>query len=169
MKTFITILFAVLLAGCMSVQKATNYLEKKGELPKICATKYPVQDSKIIIKERITVDTVLGTSYIYVDTSGKPKPCPPSKTITKTIVRDSIIYRRDKAYEQVQSDSIYLLNTINDKQNELIKGQDSTIKLQEKMITEYKKGKREWQWKAWITWIGIVGVIAILIFWRAKK
>lgn len=161
MKIFITILFAVLLAGCMSVQKATGYLERKGELPKICATRYPVQDSRIIIKERVTVDTFLGTSYIYVDTSGKPKPCPPSKTITKTIVRDSIIYLRDKAYEQVQTDVIK-------GQEYLIKGQDSTINVQEKLIKAYKKEVRDWQWKAIFTWVIIV-VLGLFLISKSLK
>lgn len=164
MKTILSILFAVLVTGCMSVQKAQNYLEKKNKLAEVCAKAYPVQD-RIVVKETTKSDTVYQPSTKYIDTCNGSiieKVCPPAQVITKTIMRDTTIYQRDRAYEQVQSDSIYLLNTINDKQSELIKGQ-------EKEINKLKQDKRDWQWKAILTWIGIAGVIIILIFWRAKK
>lgn len=159
--SFILILFSV---GCMSVQKASNYLDKKGKLAEVCAKTYPVQDSKIIIKERVTTDTVTDTSYIIVDTcNGKviQKPCPPSKTITKTIYRDTTVYKRDRAYEQIQSDSIHKLN-------EIVKNQDEMIAIQEKQIKLLNKEAKDWRWKAVFTWILIGGAVALFIFRKFK-
>jgi hypothetical protein len=164
MKTILSILLAVCIMGCMSTQKATNYLEKKGKLAEVCATRYPVQDSKIIIKEHVTTDTVLGTSYIMIDTcDGKvvQKPCPPTKTITNTIVRDTTIYKRDRAYEAV------LLNELQ-AYNKQIKALDSMNNKLSRESIAYKKKANDWQWKAIFTWV-LVGVLGLFLISKSLK
>ena len=50
------LLFAALLfASCISAEKATNVLKKKGKLAEVCEANYPVRDSII---ERTKVDTL---------------------------------------------------------------------------------------------------------------
>lgn len=46
MKTSLVLLCSLLFASCMTTQKATSFLERKGQLPGICADRYPVVDSQ---------------------------------------------------------------------------------------------------------------------------
>lgn len=171
MKTLLSILFAVLLFGCMSVQKATHYLEKKNKLAEVCASRYPVKDS-LIIRERVTTDTVLGTSYIMVDTcNGKiiQKPCPPAKTITNTVVRDTTIYKRDMAYETFLQ---LKLDVSENRYNQLLRNYhelDSTNNQLAKKNIAIQKEANDWHWRAVFTWVLLGAAVAITIFWRAKK
>lgn len=63
------LMLVMLLSGCMTTQKATNYLVEQKKLPGICATYYP---PKIEYKQ--------GQTVIRVDTVtqiGDSIPCPP--------------------------------------------------------------------------------------------
>jgi len=98
------ILAALLLTGCMTTEKATNYLVEKGRLPEICADKYP---PKIEYKP--------GKLFTWRDTMylpGDSVPCP-DQIIGRDTVRvfakcpPSLVIR-DTTY---QRDTITIENT----------------------------------------------------------
>jgi hypothetical protein len=64
------LILLLLLSSCMSVEKATVYLQSKGKLAEVCAEGFP-------IKERV----VTGTTVVITDTltiPGDSVECPPS-------------------------------------------------------------------------------------------
>ena len=106
-----------LLFGCSSerkISKAVDTLKKYDRLDDTCAENYPVID-KIVVKSDTTWDTIYVEPPTVYDTVYKEGEvivledktiCPPAKIITRTIRKDSLIMRRDVAYEAVLSDSI---------------------------------------------------------------
>lgn len=98
-------LILFLFAGCMTTEKATNYLLKNDKLGEICATHYP---PRIEYKE--------GKIKVYTDTAylpGDSVPCPPDTSgsityiqtkpliITKTKSRTDTVYQANTAMEDV--------------------------------------------------------------------
>ena len=56
------IILILFFASCMTTKKATSYLEDKGELPKICADKFPVKvvtDSTEYKKSKAAIDSLV--------------------------------------------------------------------------------------------------------------
>ena len=98
--TLLVVLSFAVLPGCMTVQKATSYLDKKNELPKICADRYPVKDS-IVIHDSIITDTMetfetLIDTVHHADTVIITRTLP-AKLITKTITQTKEIYKENTA------------------------------------------------------------------------
>lgn len=159
------IVIALLLAGCMTTQKATDFLQKKGALASICADAYPVRDS-LEIRERLHLDTITHTKTEYAtDTiyvQGEPviikAKCPPSQTITKTVYRDSIHYVENTAKLKVwqgKADSLASVTIEKEK----------TIVLKESKINDLTDSRNQWRKWCLITWI-IVAVYIVLKVWR---
>lgn len=70
MKPHHTIIVAfILLFGCMTTEKATDYLEKHGRLPAICAEKYPPDTTFIAGTPIVQRDTTISHDSV---------PCPPT-------------------------------------------------------------------------------------------
>jgi hypothetical protein len=105
-----TIFFLLVLIGCTTQKKATNYFNNHpDQLAPICADKFPVKDS-LVTRDSVRFDTLFiegdpvvlkDSFYIKGDTVVKvvTKECPKVQTIFKTVIRDSIHYVRDRAFE----------------------------------------------------------------------
>lgn len=118
-------LVIVLLTGCMTTEKATNYLLKKDKLGIICATNYP---PRIEYKE--------GEIKVYTDTTylpGDSVPCPPETSgnttyihtkpliVTKTKSRTDTVYQANTAMEDVlRNEILRQQDTIGDKEVEIM-------------------------------------------------
>ena len=88
--------------GCMTTEKATNYLLKSQKLGEVCAERFPVKEFTTV-KIQTEYDTVQlpGRIHTITDTIPCPdgskipvsftKPCPPVQIITKTVTKDSTI------------------------------------------------------------------------------
>jgi hypothetical protein len=93
----------------MSVNKATNYLDKKDALPKICADRYPPKDSVVVDRE-VSTDTL----YLASDTipcpdvvqvvgrdtirlAGGKVACPPAKVVVRREVETKTVYQENTA------------------------------------------------------------------------
>lgn len=104
---FFIAVMGIMLPACVSTQKAVYLLKKRNQLAYVCYQNYPVRDS-ITYQERVVWDTayIPFDSVLVRDTCiyngnilvhSSKIPCPPNRVITKTIFRDSIIYRKDSA------------------------------------------------------------------------
>jgi hypothetical protein len=94
--------FLFLTCGCMTTEKATTYLTKRGELSAICAERFPVKEFTTV-KIETKYDTILQPGRVITITDTVPcpdgskvpvsytKPCPPDHVITKTVTKDSIV------------------------------------------------------------------------------
>lgn len=115
MKNLIILFAVVLLASCTTQRKAEKWMDKnQKEAAEYCAFRFPAQES-IVVRDTTLFDTVLieaegvlysgGDSGLTVPTwrpfDDKDLPfkvkCPPTKVITKTRYRDSIITKVDGA------------------------------------------------------------------------
>lgn len=110
------LVIVLVLSSCMTPKKAVDYLKKKDLLADTCAANFPVQDTTIV-KDSIHFDTLYlelepeilrDSFFIMGDTIVREitKKCPEIKTIVKTIKHDSIIIRRDRAFEAVQDKAL---------------------------------------------------------------
>jgi len=106
MRTLILILL-VLLAGCSvekRAQKKVAWLLAKDVMDDACARLYPVRDS-VVVRDSLHFDTLYVENETYIrDTVVREgqtvyieKKCPPHQVITKTVTRDSFIYRTNTA------------------------------------------------------------------------
>lgn len=176
MRYIFFILSALSLTSCMTSQKATSYLESKGELPKICADKFPVKDS-IIVKDSVTLDTVYVGDVItdtvwmnaldtgvwiggagLLDTGSRVFNWPigkrpvitktlPAKVITKTQVQVKEVYRENTArVVALQTD----LQTVSGK---LSKAEDKAKELTAEVSQWKKKARQRWWW-----------IVALIVF-----
>lgn len=107
MKGWAVLVCFLMISACVSTQKAVYLLQKRKQLANVCAKYYPVRDS-LVYRERVVWDTayIPFDSVLVRDTCifngnvvvhSSKIPCPPERIITKTIFKDSIIYRLDSA------------------------------------------------------------------------
>lgn len=156
------IICVMLLLSCTTARKATDYMKKHPDIgSEYCKDAFPVLDS-VIVRDSISFDTlyleplpeiIRDSFYIQGDTIIRTvtKQCPPHQTITKTVRHDSIIIRRDRAFEYVQSDTI--------------KNQAYTIREQAADLNRVKHGRNLWR----IIAIGLMLLIAAYTIGRFKK
>jgi hypothetical protein len=154
--SFIIVAFLVSLGGCMTTQKATDYLKKKGELAGLCADEYPVKDT-VVLGDTITVTDTLETFDVLIDTVRSKDTVTitktlPAKTIRVTSTIRDTVFRENTARVAQQAQVIDRLTVEN---NELI-GKLSQA------IESHDKDKARWRGKIGIPWwifllaIGIV-------------
>jgi hypothetical protein len=67
---YILFLSLLLLSSCMSVEKATSYLQSKGKLVEVCAEKFPIQERVIEGQTIVVIDTLT--------VAGDSVECPPN-------------------------------------------------------------------------------------------
>lgn len=151
----------LLLAGCVNSKKATRYMnEHKDKLAELCAENFPAKDS-IIVRDSIRLDTIYEDGEIVQvwvpsnpDTILVKAQCPPHKLITRTVRRDSIIIRVDRAKETM------LINNANQLNEALIKVTSQRDELKARV-----KGKVLLPW--W--WLLIAGIgLAGWAYYRIK-
>lgn len=149
------LLLILFFASCMTTQKATSYLEDKGELPKICADKFPPKDS-IVIRDSIHTDTVYqGESFfdtVYTVTTDTVTrtitKVLPAKVITKTNVQTKEVFRENTArVVQLQGDVSNCIEELNKKN---------------KQITELTEQGNGWKKKAKQRWWIIIALVVLL-------
>ena len=111
-------LFLILLTGCVTSKKVTRYLnEHPLKAAEYCSKAFPVRDS-VVTRDSVHLDTLyiecpdtptLGTDTITITSTKKVYvPC-----VSKTIYRDSTIYRRDFARETVLEENLRLVSDNN--------------------------------------------------------
>lgn len=145
------LLILLLFASCnveKRTQKKVAWLIAHDKLDDVCARVYPVRDS-IVVKDSVSFDTLYLENEVYLrdtvfregQTIYREKKCPPVTVVTKTVTKDSIIYRRNTAEEERLKGEILI------KENNLIV-KDETINKQQAKID-----KNDW-WKTacLITW-----------------
>lgn len=155
---FVLSFILLLCSGCMTEEKATNYLASKGKLAGICADKYPpkITPGKPVFKS----DTIFtpGPSVecppAKIDTiTGKPEKvyvhCPPTKTVHDSVYVHDIIenFARIKAQEA----------QISELNNKLLVSQASENKAEKKAAN-----------RLWVI-IGLAVCDALIIFLRIKS
>lgn len=152
------------LTGCTTQRKAEKYYQKHPEkLAEKCADEFPVKDSIIVI-DSVHFDTLYlegepvilkDSFFIKGDTIIKQitKECPKVQTITKTVTHDSIIYRRDIAYETTLD---YTIQELKQEVGKFIAKYEAT-----------KEGRDKWRKWCLITW-AICAVYLGLIFFKSK-
>jgi len=150
------IILILFFASCMTTQKATSYLEDKGELPKICADKFPPKDS-VVIKDSIRVDTIYSGSDPVFDTVIQVindtverviTKTLPAKVITKTNIQTKEVFRENTArVVQLQKD---VSNCIDE------------LGKRDKKINEVTEESKGWKKKAKQRWWIIIALLVLL-------
>lgn len=153
------VIFILFLAACSSekrITKAKDTLNKYDAGSGYCSVMFPCLDSSYVI-ESVEYDTVTiaGESFVVTervnDTIYLTKTLP-GKVITKTITKDSIVYRRDNAREAVLQSQV----------SQLTKSQDKILTEKDK----YKSSAGKWRTASLITW-GIL--LAFIVGWIVAK
>lgn len=164
MKPLFILIVSVLLYSCITTEKATNFLKKKGELAEICADHYPVIDTlfpgdTVIVtdtletfdRDTITVSQIINDTLVIIKT-------PPPKIIRETkIIRDTIVRRdraREAALEQQLTDAYKIIGERDKKITELTND-----------FNDMKKKRNKWRWIVFV----IAGALGMLVFLRVKK
>lgn len=101
MKFIAIILTTIIFAGCMTTQKAKNFLEKEGALDSICMEEYKPVDS-IVIRDSISFDTLFLETVGQTDTVTKNDTVYitktlPAKVITKTVTHTKEVFTENTA------------------------------------------------------------------------
>lgn len=150
-------LFALLICfclfGCMTPQKATDYLKKKDKLGAVCAAEFPVKEVYVKGKDSISFDTMfletLSTDTVKTKDTIYITKSLPQKVVTVTKTRVDTFYKRDVAFEHelAAESKKYFDKTV------LLDGKlaDADIK-----IAELKAKARNYFW--------IIVVLIILLF-----
>lgn len=158
----------ILFSSCSverQAQRKTAWLIAHDKLDDVCARIYPVRDS-LIIRDSIRTDTVTAEPVIIIDSVQCNKTdsvvyvkvkCPPAKTITQVIRRDSIIYQRSTAEEDRLKGEIIRVQTQLAQKDQIIINQQQKI------------DKNDW-WKTacLVTW-GVVLLGFVFRFFVFKK
>lgn len=162
-----------LLTGCSSekkISKAVATLKKHDRLDDTCAANFPVID-KVVVRSDTTWDTIYVEPPTIYDTVYKEGEvivledktiCPPAKIITRTIRNDSIIMRRDVAYENVLKDKIDSLTKVNKELDIKYSASQAYVKMLEKRL----KGNVQVPW-----WVFVLAglLIGAAIKFKAVK
>ncbi len=158
-------------SGCYTENKAKKQFNKAViSYPKIpldyCAAQFPDKPDSVIVKtdtvtEVIFMDSLVNnTDTLYRDSLGF-KYRTITKIVTKTIKRDSIIYRENRAeQERLQ---LALLECQKNTGIEMAKN----TKLEQDLAKWKRNAKIRWWWIALLIG-GFVGTIAIKIFGKTK-
>lgn len=153
------LILLILVAGCSAekkISKAKATLNKYDAGSGYCATMFPCQDTGYVI-EKVVTDTVTLQGEVFTITETVNDTVyitrtQPARVITRTVVRDSIIIRRDGAKEaQLSSQVSQLTGT------------------QVKILSErdgFKTSAGKWRKYALITWVIL---LALLLGWIYAK
>jgi len=152
LKGYLAIL--IILAGCNPLKKALKVAnENPKEFAQFCADAFPVKDS-VIVRDSIWFDTLYlenepEVDIRYVKDSVIKTITIPGKTyfVTKTVIKDSIVIRKDIAKEtalQKQNDDLIVVN------KDLVGARD-----------KFKKRSDFWMWVAIA--LGLTWVIKIVL------
>ena len=145
------------LFSCNTQKRAMKYLDENPfKAAEYCAEKFPVKDTSYILDSVLLFDTLYLENTIYDTLQIKGESIIierslPTKTITKTIRRDSIILRRDRAFEKYQEGVIADLN---------FKNKTMTS---ENVILQEKATKRGW------TMWGLLIIIGLFVGLKIRK
>jgi hypothetical protein len=150
-----TLVFIWMIAGCMTPQKATDYLKDKGKLAEVCAEEYPVQE-KFIKGDTVTVTDTLETFDVIIDTNTVndtfyvTKTLPPKiirqiRTVTDTVIKENTA-------------RIFAMKKDLDECTDLLR---RSYDVMTKQDAEIKKQKDKWRGKIGIPWwwLDIAGLI----------
>jgi hypothetical protein len=162
MKYILMIIASICFIGCLTPQKATDYLKKKDKLDDVCAENFPVKDSLIKGDTTIVTDTLINTdtleTFEVIRDTVHHTVTLPAKVITKTKVVTDTIIRQDNAKINALQDDIRARDkTIGDRDNEITK-----------LKSDYEdmKGKRnKLRWWLYI----IAGAAGLYIALKVKK
>ncbi len=166
MKKYLII--AILFFGCNTAQrqlsKTQEYLFKHPDFTAgVCAEKFPDKPDSVIVYETKT-DTLWELLQFYDTTSTNDTikiTDHKTKVVTKTIWRDSIIYRENKA-EQHRLELALL--SCQDNNNAWL----NRYSEQERLLAEWKgKAKKRWMWIALLIW-GAAAFTAFKVFKTVK-
>lgn len=158
----VLLFFIASMIGCATQKNAEKYYQKHPEkLAEKCAYEFPVIDSVVVIDsvhfDTLYIETeplvIKDSFYIQGDTIIKTvtKQCPPHKEVIKTVRHDSIIIRRDRAYETVQQNQLFMEREQNTKLNNEVK--------------DLEKKRNWWRTACLITW----ALILFYVLGRMKK
>ena len=130
--------------------------ENPFEAAEYCAGKFPIKDTSYILDSVLLFDTLYLETTIYDTLQIKGESIIierslPIKTITKTIRRDSIILRRDRAFEKYQEGVIADLNFKN------------KTMVSQNVILQEKAEKRGW------TMWGLLILIGLFVGLKIRK
>lgn len=151
-------ILAVSFFSCLTPQKAVGYLKKKHLLADTCAANFPVKDS-LITRDSISYDTlIVGEPFYIFDTvevGGVPiiikEKCPPSQIITRTVYKDTTVWKKDMAQITALEGVVKKLQSQVDKKT----GENTVMK-------EKVKGKNKI-----ILWLVIA--LIVLMIWILRK
>lgn len=158
------------LTGCVSQRKAEKFYQKHPEkLAQACSEHFPVKDSSIV-RDSVRFDTLFlegepvvlkDSFFIKGDTIVKviTKECPKVETIVKTSRHDSIIYRRDIAYEAT-------LNYKNVSLEREVAQSETKAAAVEDALQKSNEGRSKWRKWCLITWAICGAYIGLRIFAR---
>lgn len=173
MKATIAIIFllyvaACCLSGCITTEKATDHLKKKGKLAEVCLREYPLKDTTVYLPGDTVVEVieVPGDTLLHFDTIWRNQygvrvdtvrlKCPPTKTVIKTIV-DTLATKRTDTREVD-----YWKRLFNKSQSDLEESKAQAKKWKEKF--EAKKQQANYLWAFLIALLLGAGAI-----WWAKR
>lgn len=110
LKPAILLMLMVVLFGCMTEQKATDYLKKKDKLDDVCAAEFPVKEVFVKGKDSISFDTMfletLSTDTVKTKDTIFITKTLPQKLVTVTKMRVDTFKQRDFAQENILMDKI---------------------------------------------------------------
>lgn len=156
----VLIIIMTWMVSCTTQRKAERFYKKHPDkLAQKCAETFPVKDSIVVI-DSVHFDTlyiegepviIRDSFFIKGDTIVRQitKECPKVQTITKVIRHDSIIYRRDAAYEATL-------------EHELAAKETALGALQSK-YDDTKDARNKWRLWCLITWGIIAAFLSIKI------
>ena len=155
------------LAACNAEKRTQRYLFEHPEFTAgVCAEQFPDKPDSVIIKidtitEIIFMDSIVkDTDTLYRDSLGF-KYRTIIKVITKTIRKDSIIYRENRAEQERLQLGLLACQT----NNGITLAKNA--QLERELNTWKHKAKTRWWWIALLIG-GFVGTIAIKIFSKTK-
>jgi hypothetical protein len=156
-----------LFAGCMTSQKAVDFLKKKKELPIVCDTEYPVKEKYIKGDSIIITDTIYEGENNFYDTTINYVSDTITKIITKTLPSKTIyktIYRTDTVVKESTANLDILKNEKAELQRKYDIDHDYRVRDEKK-----HKGKATIYIPIWLI-IALCSVSALLIFtWLKTK
>lgn len=116
---YILFLLLLLTSSCMSVEKATSYLQKKGALAEVCAEEYPIREVLIPGETIVKTDTVtVEGETVECPISDKPTvvKCPPVKVQVKHSFRVDTLIQENTAktdmYKQKYFEQVGIANQL---------------------------------------------------------
>lgn len=158
---FVIFLVALSCSTAKRIKKAEAFLDKKGKLPEICATRFPPKDS-IVYRDSIRLDTLYEGIYsidtIYDRDTVKVYLTTPAKVIVKEVVKYRDIYRENTArVEELQRKNAECISQTAAITNKNINYEKEIIKLKAQSSGWEYKAKSRW-WFLWILLLLSLGI-----------